>query len=38
MTTTELTRHEIKIDRNGQKIRLIWDEHMQAWAPCIPKH
>ena len=38
MTTTELTKYEITIERNGQEVRLQWDEHMQEWAPCIPEH
>ena len=38
MTTTQLTRYKITIERNGQKICLVWDEHMQEWAPYIPKH
>ena len=38
MTTIELTKHEISIERNGQIIRLIWDNHMQEWVPCIPRN
>ena len=37
MTTKELTKFEITIERDGKLIRLVWDEHMQVWAPCICK-
>ena len=35
MTIIKLTDREITIETKGRQVRLVWDEHMQEWAPCI---